>query len=627
MKKYLRYGFLLVWSAFAAGCADTWLDVVPDNDIETIETNFEKKEDAEDWLKTCYVFMTENCAEATNSANPANLGADEICGNEYARNMGLVSLFIGDGLQMAQNPYGNVWHKNQYYAAIRYCNIFLENIGNVYNMDDEEKRLWSAEVKAVKAFYYFDLMRRYGPIILMDENLDPNMPVEDMLRSRRPIDEVVDAIVSLCDEAMRDLPYMSGKEETHKLYFNKEATATLKALTLLYAASPLFNGNTMFQDFTNRDGEKCFPEYDHEKWRVAAEACDSAILICKEAGKELVSGSSNRPSSMLNTMMDIERTWIGDDYDSKEGILIVNNDNMDDGLALYLTPAVDPQNTEYYDNYSYGCLSAPIKMVEMFYTEHGLPIDEDNQWMVNRYQMSKEYDRRYENVVPLGEDVLSLHLRREPRFYATIIYDGAKYHGDTFEMWVSEDGTSWGIDNYRQSGDNPMGNYVLRKFMPDENTTLSWQTTYTIPWIFFRLGEIYLNYAEAEFELGHEDVCRTYLNKVRGRVSMPDIPATVTGEDLKKRIYNERRVELAFEEHRYFDLRRWKLAMEIENRPIYGVTITKDTGNPDENTNKTYKDELLLERVFKPEMYLLPIATDEIRKNDGKLLQTPTWRE
>ena len=145
--------------------------------------------------------------------------------------------------------------------------------------------------------------------------------------------------------------------------------------------------------------------------------------------------------------------------------------------------------------------------------------------------------------------------------------------------------------------------------------------------IFFRLGEIYLNYAEAEFELGHEDVCRTYLNKVRGRVSMPDIPATVTGEDLKKRIYNERRVELAFEEHRYFDLRRWKLAMEIENRPIYGVTITKDTGNPDENTNKTYKDELLLERVFKPEMYLLPIATDEIRKNDGKLLQTPTWRE
>ena len=85
----------------------------------------------------------------------------------------------------------------------------------------------------------------------MDENLDPNMPVEDMLRSRRPIDEVVDAIVSLCNEAMRDLPYMSGKEETHKLYFNKEATATLKALTLLYAASPLFNGNTMFHDFTN----------------------------------------------------------------------------------------------------------------------------------------------------------------------------------------------------------------------------------------------------------------------------------------------------------------------------------------------------------------------------------------
>lgn len=99
----------------------------------------------------------------------------------------------------------------------------------------------------------------------------------------------------------------------------------------------------------------------------------------------------------------------------------------------------------------------------------------------------------------------------------------------------------------------------------------------------FRLGEIYLNYAEAQFELGHEDICRDYISKIRNRVGMPKIPATVTGENLRQRLYNERRIELAFEEHRYFDLRRWKIAMDIENRPIYGMSITKDI-----NTGKKF---------------------------------------
>ncbi|MFR5659720.1 MAG: RagB/SusD family nutrient uptake outer membrane protein, partial [Butyricimonas faecihominis] len=428
MMKNLWYNLLFVCSVFLTGCTG-FLDVVPEDDIETIESDFEKRENAEVWLKSCYVFLTINVAESMG--NPAYLGADEYCGSEYVRTKqtsSVPALFIGDGLQMTQSPYCNAWHKNQYFAAIRYCNIFLDNIDGVYNMEKNEKELWKAEVKAVKAFYYFDLMRRYGPIVLVDKNIDANASIEEMMQSRRPIDECVDAIVKLCDEVIDKLPYMKSKPTNHSLYFNKEAVATLKALTLLYAASPLFNGNVSMQNFVNRNGEKLFPAYDKEKWKRAALACDTAILICKEAGKDLVSGTNSAPSPLLNTMMDIERTWIGDAYASKEAILAVNTSNDYDYLTQLTLVYTPSQSAGYYDKNSRGCLGAPIKMVEMFYTEHGVPITEDKQWVPSKYSMSKEADEKYRNVLPLNADVLSLHRRREPRFYAMIASDRSQWY-------------------------------------------------------------------------------------------------------------------------------------------------------------------------------------------------------
>ena len=209
---------------------------------------------------------------------------------------------------------------------------------------------------------------------------------------------------------------------------------------------------------------------------------------------------------------------------------------------------------------------------------------------------------------------------RDPRFEASILHDSSVFHGDLLQMWVSSDRTQFGYDSWKQSSDNPRGSYWLRKFMP-EVQPISFNEHYTIPWPYFRLGEIYLNYAEAEFELGNEDICREYISKVRARVGMPAIPATVTGEALRARLYNERRIELAFESHRFFDIRRWKIADIIENRPIYGMDITKNltTGVT------TYTPVLLLQKnPYQDKMNLLPIATSEILKNT-ELNQTPGW--
>ena len=220
-----------------------------------------------------------------------------------------------------------------------------------------------------------------------------------------------------------------------------------------------------------------------------------------------------------------------------------------------------------------------------------------------------------------GYDPNDPYANRDPRLDATILHQGSTFHNQTLEMWVASDGKTYAWDNYRRNGDNPRTGYVLRKFNPEEGE-LSWQVEYTQPWIIFRLAEIYLNYAEAEFELGEEDVAREYVNKVRARVNMPGLPASVKGEALRARIRNERRIEFAFEEHRYFDVRRWKIAMETENRPYYGVEIVKDV----ETGEMTFNDLLLGQRIFTEQMYLLPIATNEIRKNNGTLLQTETWR-
>jgi hypothetical protein len=222
-----------------------------------------------------------------------------------------------------------------------------------------------------------------------------------------------------------------------------------------------------------------------------------------------------------------------------------------------------------------------------------------------------------------GYDPSHPYWNRDPRMNATVIHDSSVYHGDLFEMWIdANDPTKFGYDSYKQSSDNPRGGYILRKFMPEDGP-INWQTTYTIPWPHFRLAEIYLNYAEAKFELGDEATCREYINKVRARpsVNLPPIPATVTGEALRQRLYNERRIELAFESHRFFDIRRWKIASVIENRPIRGMDIIKDRTTGVTNYNPVI---VLQKNPYDEKMNLLPVETAEVRRNDPSL-QTPGW--
>ena len=177
---------ILISCLFLLGGCD-YLDVVPEGDLESTKTIFEKREKANKWLFSAY---TTVLPLASLFQNPAFLGTDEyVTGNYMRDNEKFVGLSIADGLQMSQDPYADIW-EGIHYNGIRYCNTFINNISGTHNMTTDEKLQWTAEIKALKAFLYFDLVRHYGPIVLVDENISMETPVEEMRQPRVHVDTV-----------------------------------------------------------------------------------------------------------------------------------------------------------------------------------------------------------------------------------------------------------------------------------------------------------------------------------------------------------------------------------------------------------------------------------------------------
>lgn len=657
MKTARIYLPFLLALLFLTGC-DDYLDVVPKNDIRTVESDFEEREEVYNWFKTCYTFLPSETTGFIDS--PGYLGADEYVAGQYARNLAsanstrypnfMAGLFIGDGLQMAGNPYFNIWKKDEFYVAIRYCNIFLQNCNSCGNMAETEKRLWIAEIKALKANYYFELFRRYGPIVLVPQNLEANSAIEDMQQPRQPVDSCVNAIVRLCDEAIPDLPYMSRKESARYCYYNKEAAATLKAYALLYAASPLFNGNSELASFTNKNGVRLFPDYDKEKWHRAAVAADEALQYCLEGGKSLVSGRADQTTPMLNTIMDVRQSSIDRRLSNNEVLLAFTP--KDNGTAeAYKMPFI-PQtfnSGSLYDSDAKGCFGASMKMVEMFYTDHGVPIDEDKQWLSSPYTLSKESDSRYQNVVPMNTNVLTLHRRREPRFYADIAADGTYWvqavtrsTGTTYEPILVDAKCHGNLGsqqnvisaNYTQ---NLSGYWVKKGIDPtvgmymytDQASGQNYQ-------ILFRMAEVYLMAAEAWNEYLDQPGQHVYdmINAVRERAGIPDVqtawhnyalhPDKVDTKDgMREIIQREWNIEFAFEGRRFWNLRRWKTAPEELNQPQYGWDILGETNQTFYNN---YEGPVVVwsKRQFTaPRDYFWPIRAEEILLSGVR--QNPGW--
>lgn len=572
---------LLSAVALSASC-DKYLDKGPEENL-SVQQAFQERAYAERWLFNIYsgIPLMMNFHQG-GFENPFVGGCDEM---ELTSGSADGQLFN----QGAVNPAHNfgIWGQTAVFS--RKCNLFLDNI-ELTPATPAEKSMWIGEVHFLRALYNFLSVRAYGPIPIYDKAMAIGSDFTKI--ERATLQECIDFIVSDCEEAAKRLP----SKRASSLYGRATSVAALalKSRVLLYAASPLFNGNKDYSSMTNTDGEPLIPsEYDANKWKLAADAAKECIIAANEYALHIsTTGDPVQSYSEIFTT-----NW-------NEEVLFAANV----GINSLFEQCCDPVGLLGLSQY------APTQqIVDAFRMVNGvLPFKTDDNGEIIYSDSGMPTVIPESGYVESGFDengISNMYVGREPRFYAQVNYSGANWKNHTCEFWNSgADGLKNAAANHSKTG------YLLRKFADPLSSPTGVQAIVNIrSWAYFRLAEIYLNYAEAlnESEGGDHVEALEYLNKVRQRGGIPALEGSYTKDELRLLIRQERRVELAFEDHRFFDVRRWKIAEDTDNTKIYGMNITAGTYLGDENF---YKRTLVEERKFSSKHYLLPIQKTEIEK-------------
>jgi len=264
--------------------------------------------------------------------------------------------------------------------------------------------------------------------------------------------------------------------------------------------------------------------------------------------------------------------------------------------------------------------AVPLSVAEMFYSDKGVPIDEDNTFNYSGRFGLRTGDNASQFYIAKGYTTVNDHFNREPRFYVNVSYNGS--------LWINKSEGNKVIETFftgntgkKGSWDFPRTGYIARKNVhPDSNPRI---TQYVArPFILIRYAEILLNYIEAlnEYEPGNPDILK-YLNEIRNRAGVPDIAGGLGQAAMREKIRHERRVELALESLRYFDTRRWKIAEQTDGGNFYGMNVDAGTKVTD---LVFYQRTIFERRVFLKNYYLFPIPQSEIDR-DRKLVQNPGW--
>lgn len=491
------------------------------------------------------------------------------------------------------------WVNN--YNAIRACNLFLSHIDNVpsdpqYNFDDNTRKVRKGEAQFLMAFNLAELAKQFGGLPLINKVVSPSD--EDMLVPRSTFDETIDAITKLCDEAAAALPSVSRDEEVGRA--TKGAALALKARMLLYAASPLWNNSS------NPDDSPFQGKYDPKKWETAASAAKDVISL-----------------NVYQLYPDISTLFL---TRTNSEIIFAR---MQDPMSYY--SATHVPYTLYNGSGAYGV--GGVNQVT--------------------YNMVKEYEVLKDNMAYAVDDPASGHdfqdpfKNRDPRFYRDCIFNGSQILGKTAEFGDPEPGyNKTGKHNmgYLKAGQN-YNTYVFSIKFADPTLNVTWDarsaaggTRVNQNYPYLRYAEVLLNYAEAMNEaygpeadaLGIGKTALQALNEVRTRSKypagkpeylgqtggMPPIASGLSKDELRIKIHHERRVEMSYEEHRFWDIRRWKDPVVTDIQAQIPTYMSNGT--------LQYQIKTINTRHFEDKMYRMPIPQSEILANP-LLVQNPGW--
>lgn len=564
----------------AASCSD-FLDVDPHNAISDAAVR-ESVDLAEANLNDCYRYV-----EAENENGVPFMSYTDECYHRtgYATevyNLGNVSC---DNYNVGYSEArGNTWHF--YYEGIKAVNQLLENLEDLQVTEGTSDATRKSQIKGqayfLRAFFYHQLYSLYGRVPLVDHTFDIDT---EWAETRASMDSVAAFVCADCDRAAELLPtaYESSEDFGRA---TKGAALAVKARTLLYKASPLFGTPS------------------REKWQEAADAQKAVIDL---------------GIYKLTQVKDADE-YAAIFYNPQDPEIIFeklfNNKDPEGGALNYLFEAPIGYYSGYY---GWGVWLPTYNAANLYENADGTKFEMQN---IKEYEIQKpevnDAGKTVYTPTKIQATTTAPWTGREMRFYANILYDGAKWgYGDAnHAIGIFEPGEP-DAEVGEQSPSNTAGEYwnatktgyYMKKFLNPDYDNEQEDVVDTTPWIFFRLSEIYLNYAECQIELGNTAEALTYINLVRNRVGLP----SATGKDIRAEYEYERQVELMFEGQRFFDLRRWKKMPEYfsgDNLP----TALKIYKMKDGTLLYSHDSTVLQQRSFREAMYWMPVPRYELNK-------------
>ncbi|GAB3423318.1 RagB/SusD family nutrient uptake outer membrane protein [Niabella aquatica] len=512
---------------------------------------------------------------------------------------------------------GNFW--NNWYKPVRTATDFIANIdrANPKEVPDNLKGHFKAEARALRAIFYFFMLRLYGPIPILSEQIDPNATGDALLYARTPFDSCVNYITSELDQAYNEIQSVASAQMPADQPLNlgrgveygritSGACKAFKQQVLLLAASPLFNGNADYANLKNTDGTQLMPQtYDVNKWKKAADAAKAFIdefvpstydMYYSTNGADPFTRAYNACNEVVLNEWNKEWIW--------------GRAKSDIGARRYdATPKLVGTPTTV--NKGGGFLAANQSMVDAYFMANGRPITDP----LSGYQSSgfSNFKSVYDRI---ARRTFNPYINREPRFYVGVTYNNS--------YWLQQGGSSDIIVDFTPTGNSGRGQsttdvsstgYLLRKAIKADGGSIGY--------CYLRLAMIYLDYAEAlnEYNPGNADILK-YLNIIRERAGVAqygtaELPVPATQAEMREAIWHERQVELAFENVRYFDIRRWKIAPQTMGKDVYGMNMFA-------GGDAFYQLTLVQRRRFLQRDYLWPIPYSELLR-DKLLVQNPGW--
>jgi len=623
MKKYLVFITIAAFALFAfafSSCEKmmgNFLDKAPSTDV-TEDTIFSSKQNVLDFLTSIYEYGVHSNLPYASSPTAGRVG--------YANPEATLWSGTSDESQCTTSWYfptiwnqgnvnstsggGNIDGRFDYrFTAIRMISVLLDRIDAVPEDDTNNwKEQYKAEARIIRAMNYFEMLKRYGGMPIIDQRLDPN---EDIDLTRKSIKSMVDFIVSDCDAAINSpsLPayYSSATPDELALKgrVHKGVAYAIKSKTLLYAASPLFNTATPYLDFGSNDSIICYGDYSNDRWKLAADAAKDALDWAASSGCVL-----------LKSYLD---TW--NLYDNDE---IIFAEKTQSRIGRWVWPW--GEFSRYWPpNQGYGGTSPTLNFIKRYENKQG------NQVAWNG-----------------GDDLQEKMLSLDTRFAQTVVYNmGWLDAAQTQPAYLYQEAiqnVEKGPSGLEGAISKCVGGFWLHKGRPYAISDQVW--AYAPNSTLYQLNEIYLNYAEALYEYnanggngdaaadakpgGYTLSARDAINVIRQRAGQP---AILTGHsfypDFRELIRNERTIELAFDNHRFWDIRRWMIAEQdgVMQGDMWGIiiniidpSITIDKAPA--NSGYKYTPYVFARRKFLRRMYLHPITIDNVNRG---LLQNPGY--